>query len=68
MLAKVLRWGNSFGLRISKAEAERMGLVEGQEVVVEVKVKPGQRIDLSHLHAFDLGGDLSVHHDEVDWE
>lgn len=29
---KVLRWGNSYGIRITRAEVERLGLHEGDEV------------------------------------
>jgi antitoxin component of MazEF toxin-antitoxin module len=64
--AKILRWGNSYGIRISKKEAEREGLREGQEVVIEIKAKPGEKIDVSWLRPMDLGG-LADHHDEVDW-
>jgi antitoxin component of MazEF toxin-antitoxin module len=66
MIAKVLRWGNSYGIRISKQDAEREGLREGQEVVVVIKARPGQKVDLSGLRTMDLGG-LASHHDEVDW-
>lgn len=67
MIAKVLRWGNSYGIRISKEEARRAGLREGQEVVVEIKAKPGDRIDLSKVRTFRGPGNLSATHDEVDW-
>lgn len=67
MLAKVLKWGNSYGLRLSKDEVEEMGLQEGQEVVVEIKSKPGEKVDLSHLRTFNLGGSLARDHDEVEW-
>lgn len=67
MNAKVLKWGNSYGLRISKEEAERAGLHVGQEVVVDIRAKPGQRIDVSFLPSFDLGG-LADKHDEVEWQ
>lgn len=67
MLAKILRWGNSFGIRLSKQEAQREGLAPGQEVDVEIRPRPVRKIDLSHLRKFDLGGDLSVRHDEFDW-
>jgi antitoxin component of MazEF toxin-antitoxin module len=67
MIAKVLRWGNSYGIRISKEEALRAGLREGQEVVVDIQAKPGDRIDLTGLTTYDLGG-LAARHDEVDWQ
>lgn len=66
MQAKVLRWGNSYGIRITKADAERLGLEAGDEVIVDVKAKPGDEIDTTQLPSLDLGG-LADDHDEVEW-
>lgn len=66
MIAKVLRWGNSYGIRLAKEDVEKAGLHEGQEVVVDIRVPPGQTVDLSHLPSLDLEG-LATRHDEVDW-
>lgn len=66
MHAKILKWGNSYGIRLSKADAREMGLSPGDEVVVDVKAKPGEEIDVSGLPSFNLGG-LADEHDEVDW-
>lgn len=65
MIAKVLKWGNSYGIRISKKDAEDRGLKEGDEVVVEVRAREGQTIDLSDLPSFHFGGDLAERHDEA---
>lgn len=67
MIGKVLKWGNSYGIRLSKEDVEGLGLREGQEVVVEVKTDPDERVDLSNLQTFSMGGDLSRKHDEVEW-
>lgn len=67
MHAKVLKWGNSYGIRLSKAEAEELGLKAGDEVIVEVKAKPGEKVDLSGLRTFSLGGNLADEHDAVEW-
>lgn len=67
MIGKVLKWGNSYGIRLSKEDVEEMGLREGQEVLVEVKTDPDERVDLSDLQTFSMGGDLSQTHDEVEW-
>lgn len=67
MIAKVLRWGNSYGIRISAEDVRRYGLYEGQEVVVNVKAKAGEKVDLSKLRTFRGPGDLSQRHDEVEW-
>lgn len=66
MIAKVLRWGNSYGIRISKQDAKQAGLREGEEVVIEIKGRAQKKFDPSVLRSFDLGGLASVH-DEVDW-
>lgn len=65
MRAKVLKWGNSYGIRLSKADVEDLGLEEGDEVIVEVKAMPGEPVDVSHLSSFELGG-LAEEHDEVE--
>lgn len=68
VLAKVLRWGNSLGIRISKADAEREGLLPGQEVEVQVRPRVKKAaFDWSKAPSFDLGG-LADRHDEVDWQ
>ncbi len=36
---KILEWGNSFGLRLNKADAAEAGLRPNEEVEVEVKRK-----------------------------
>lgn len=66
IVVKVLKWGNSMGLRVSKGDAEQAGLREGDEIVISF-AEPRKRVDLSHLRRFPMGGDLSVRHDEVDW-
>ena len=48
---KALRWGNSYGLRVTKADFERAGLQVGQELDVHVGGKPA-KVDLSHLRVF----------------
>ena len=67
MIAKVLRWGNSYGIRISTEQVRRNGLYEGQEVVVEVKAKEGEKVDISWLKTFRGTGTLVKHHDEEEW-
>ncbi|MES2154375.1 MAG: hypothetical protein V4510_04495 [bacterium] len=52
--AKALKWGNSYGFRITKADFERAGLHIGQEVQVDVVGRPG-KFDLSQVPSFRLG-------------
>lgn len=66
---KILRWGNSYGLRIRKEDVERAGLQPGQEIVARIK-HGGDKIDVSDAPFFRSGyTDTSVRHDEVlaDW-
>jgi hypothetical protein len=62
---RVLRWGNSLGLRISKADAERLGLHEGDEVDLLV---PQEGKDVPELPAFDLGPGLLADHHDRGWD
>lgn len=63
--AKALKWGNSYGLRVAKADFERAKLHVGEEVDVEIGGRAG-RIDISHIRTFNLGG-LGKHHDDVNY-
>lgn len=62
---KVLEWGNSYGIRIRKADLDAAGLTPGAEVTVRIERTPG-RIDLSGIR-FIKGGkpDDSERHDEL---
>lgn len=59
---RVLRWGNSYGIRVRRADLEKSGVKEGADVVIEFEPK---KIDLSHVWTFRGGGrDVSERHDE----
>ncbi len=61
---KILRWGNSYGIRIKKADLEREDLDLGEEVAVRIE-KKGDKVDLSHFPTFSGGrSDVSERHDE----
>lgn len=63
--ARVLKWGNSYGLRIQKADAKRLGLRPGEETLIRLERKGGQ-VDLSVLPRFKGGApDDSLRHDEL---
>jgi hypothetical protein len=47
---KLLKWGNSYGIRISKGDVERQGLMVGQEF--DVVPHAPQKVDLSHIRTF----------------
>lgn len=61
---KVLRWGNSYGLRISKHDVERLGLVPGTEVAVSLVTKD-DTIDVPWFTFSSGHTDTSINHDEV---
>lgn len=57
---KALEWGGSIGIRISKAEAQRLGIRPGQEV--DLKVLPATyRLDVSKFHTFRDGRGADEH-------
>ncbi len=49
MQATVKKWGNSYALRLTKRDLERLGLKEGQPVVFEPRPIEGEKVDLSGL-------------------
>jgi hypothetical protein len=61
---KIVPWGNGFGIRLSKGDLERLGLRPRDEAEVLVR---GERkgVDLSHFHFLRIGGDASIHHDDL---
>lgn len=52
--AKALPWGGSIGIRISRAEADRLGIKPGQELDLKV-LGPGKELDFSRLRTFRDG-------------
>lgn len=61
---KALKWGNSYGLRIPKADFERAGLQLGQELEIQVGAEPG-KVDISHIRTFHWGGFGARYHDDI---
>jgi len=62
---RVLKWGNSYGFRIHKADLERLGLRPGEEALVRLERRTGT-VDLSGLPTFKGGmPDDSLRHDEL---
>ncbi len=57
-IVKLRRSGNSFIVTVPKDEVERLGLVEGQMVTVEVRpveVRPGLSRDVRQAFAAEIG-------------
>jgi len=61
---KVLRWGDSYGLRIGKRDAERLGLYEGKEAQVSL-VSEGDRVEVPRFAFSDPGFDCTDHDREL---
>jgi antitoxin component of MazEF toxin-antitoxin module len=65
MITKIKKWGNSFGVRLTKKELEEFGLKEGDEVKIQIqKIKPKKEVDLSNIPTFfETDKKVSEHHD-----
>jgi len=64
---RVLAWGNSYGIRLTKAELAQLGIQPGADV--EVDVKPvRKKIDWSKVAIFRWGDNVSERHDEILYE
>ena len=63
--ARLLKWGNSYGIRLKKADLKKAGLAPGAEAVVRLSRRKG-RVDLSALPTFSGGRpDDSFRHDDL---
>lgn len=60
---KLLEWGNSYGIRISKDDVQRFGLKPNQDVRIRLEIgkKP---LRVQDLPSFDLGK-AADRHDEL---
>lgn len=57
---RLTRWGNGYGIRLTKAETERLNVQAGDELEAEIfgdEDRPS-RADLDRLAIFDFGGAL----------
>jgi antitoxin component of MazEF toxin-antitoxin module len=59
------RWGNAFGILISRKEAEALGVTEGEPV--EAELQPARRTRVQDLPTMNVGplGDLDAILDEA---
>ena len=65
MITTIKKWGNSFGIRLTKRMLEEYGLKEGDEVKIKIeKVKSKEKVDLSGIPTFsETDTMVSEHHD-----
>jgi len=61
---RLLRWGNSVGVRIAKRDARRLKLREGADVTVRIESEPSA-IDLSVLPTVHGEGTEGRDHDKI---
>lgn len=62
---RLTKWGNGYGLRITVAEAKRLGVQAGQEVEADLLGPPAAN-DLSAFPLFHLGGGIGDLDEEID--
>lgn len=60
---KLLAWGNSYGIRLSKEDVQRFGLRPSHEVRIRLEID-GEPLRVEDLPSFDLGG-AADRHDEL---
>jgi hypothetical protein len=66
MFAEIKRWGNSLAVRLPKRELDRLGVAEGERVLIRVEKLPEEGpVDLSDLPTFQDHPDASDRHDEL---
>jgi hypothetical protein len=61
---RLLRWGNSVGVRISKRDVRRLRLREGADVTVRIESEPSP-VDLSMLPVIHGTGSEGRDHDKI---
>lgn len=61
---KILRWGNGYGIRLTKTEAERLGAGAKAVVDVEIRSEP-PRFDPATFRFVAMGPDASKRHTEL---
>lgn len=62
---RLLRWGNSYGLRIARQDVDRLRLRPGSEVEIKVNVGPEGTMRPMEAPSFDLGGRAADEHDRL---
>lgn len=59
---RLSEWGNGYGIRITKAEARKLGVRAGDTVEADVRGEPPSN-DVASLPAYRLGGSYDI--DEI---
>lgn len=60
-------WGDDFGIRLSASEVARLGLKEGDEVLIQIRAVD----DVDGLPSWPLGGgdvDKELEEEEEEWD
>lgn len=61
---RIVKWGNGYGIPVTRAEVEQLGGPANDSVEVEIRTATS-RLDVSALHMVDLGRDASERHTEL---
>jgi antitoxin component of MazEF toxin-antitoxin module len=56
---RLLKWGNGYGIRITKKEAQQLGVKAGNELDVKVDPRPVGE-ELEELPSYRFGGDYDL--------
>lgn len=59
---RLLAWGNSYGIRLSRDDVQRFGLKPDQEIRVKLEIEQ-EALGVSDLPSFDLGRAADRHDD-----
>ena len=66
MHATIKRWGNSYAIRLTKSDLDRLGVSEGQEVDLDIR-SPTIGIDVASLSAFRDPEHMTLDQARADW-
>lgn len=61
---RLLRWGNAYGIRLTKEDARRLGAKENPTLEVEIRTHP-EPLEPDDLPALHLSRDVVRRHDEL---
>lgn len=61
---RLLKWGNSMGVRIPKSDARRLNLREGADVTVRIESSPSA-VDLTDVPVLHGSGREARDHDKI---
>ncbi|MBW3583779.1 MAG: hypothetical protein KY455_11825 [Euryarchaeota archaeon] len=61
---RILRWGNSYGIRLTRDDLDALGMHPDDQVDIIVE-RCTPTVDWDHLPSLSLGPDASTRHDQI---